>query len=56
MLYRTTLIGDIPIGVDGFRSQIVEGEPFGAAVPTALKKKIEQRVSDKSKAEAAVPA
>ena len=34
VLYRTTLVGDVPVGVDGFRSQLVEGQPFG--VETAL--------------------
>ncbi|WP_279239734.1 hypothetical protein [Scytonema sp. UIC 10036] len=29
VLYRTTIKGDISIGVDGLRSQAVEGEPFG---------------------------
>ncbi|KAF0815154.1 Alpha-ketoglutarate-dependent taurine dioxygenase [Andreprevotia sp. IGB-42] len=37
VLYRTTITGDVPVGVDGFRSQSVEGEAFGTAVPTALK-------------------
>ncbi|SMC22587.1 taurine dioxygenase [Andreprevotia lacus DSM 23236] len=36
VLYRTTITGDVPVGVDGFRSQLIEGEFFGNAVPTAL--------------------
>jgi taurine dioxygenase len=32
VLYRVTLTGDIPVGPDGFRSQIVEGKPFGIEV------------------------
>jgi alpha-ketoglutarate-dependent taurine dioxygenase len=37
VLYRTTITGDIPVGVDGFRSQVVEGEVFNSELPTALK-------------------
>jgi taurine dioxygenase len=37
VLYRTTIKGDVPVGVDGFRSQIVEGEAFGTELPTVLK-------------------
>ncbi|MBB5190761.1 taurine dioxygenase [Silvimonas terrae] len=36
VLYRTTLVGDIPVGVDGFHSELVKGEFFGTNVPTAL--------------------
>ncbi|GGP27606.1 TauD/TfdA dioxygenase family protein [Silvimonas amylolytica] len=36
VLYRTTLVGDIPVGPDGFHSELVEGEIFGTRVPTAL--------------------
>jgi hypothetical protein len=39
VLYRTTIKGDIPVGPDGFRSQIVEGKEFGVEVPEAWKKK-----------------
>jgi alpha-ketoglutarate-dependent sulfate ester dioxygenase len=42
VLYRTTIKGDVPVGVDGFRSQVVEGEVFGSDVPTALKQRIDQ--------------
>lgn len=37
VLYRTTITGDVPVGPDGFRSQIVEGEPFNHELPTVLK-------------------
>lgn len=37
VLYRVTLTGDIPVGVDGVRSEIVAGEPFGKRPPTHLK-------------------
>ncbi|BCL37794.1 TauD/TfdA dioxygenase family protein [Nostoc sp. MS1] len=42
VLYRTTITGDIPVGVDGFRSQIVEGEIFSSELPTVLKNKTEK--------------
>lgn len=42
VLYRTTITGDIPIGVDGFRSQIVEGEVFNSELPTVLKQRSEK--------------
>ncbi|KYC38855.1 taurine dioxygenase [Scytonema hofmannii PCC 7110] len=42
VLYRTTIKGDIPVGVDGFRSQAVEGEPFGIEVPNILQNKAEK--------------
>jgi taurine dioxygenase len=42
VLYRTTIKGDVPVGVDGFRSQAVEGEPFGIEVPNVLKKEAEK--------------
>lgn len=29
VLYRVTLTGDVPVGVDGFRSQAIAGERFG---------------------------
>lgn len=38
VLYRVTLTGDVPVGVDGFRSQIVEGKPFGTEVPAIVGK------------------
>ncbi|WP_437317314.1 TauD/TfdA dioxygenase family protein [Sorangium sp. So ce385] len=37
VLYRVTLTGDIPVGVDGVRSEIVAGEPFGTRPPSKLK-------------------
>ncbi|MBH8567123.1 TauD/TfdA family dioxygenase [Nostoc sp. CENA67] len=42
VLYRTTLTGDVPVGPDGFRSQMVEGEPFSKELPTVLKSKVQQ--------------
>lgn len=53
VLYRVTLTGDIPAGVDGFRSQIVEGEVFGTQPPEKLK---EQIARNEEKAKEAVPA
>ena len=29
--YRTTLVGEVPVGVDGKESEIIEGEPLLAA-------------------------
>ncbi len=43
VLYRTTIIGDIPVGVDGQPSQSLQGEFFGKIVPDALKQRIEDR-------------
>jgi alpha-ketoglutarate-dependent sulfate ester dioxygenase len=40
VLYRITLTGDIPVGVDGFRSEIVQGQLFGTE-PSLLAKKRE---------------
>jgi taurine dioxygenase len=37
VLYRTTIVGDIPVGVDGFRSQLVQGQPFGIEVSPVAK-------------------
>ena len=31
-LHRITLTGDVPVGPSGFRSEVLVGEPFGAAV------------------------
>ncbi|XXY33954.1 TauD/TfdA family dioxygenase [Sorangium sp. So ce233] len=39
VLYRVTLTGDIPVGVDGVRSEIVAGEPFGKRPPSKLKRR-----------------
>jgi taurine dioxygenase len=36
ILYRVTLVGDVPVGVDGVRSQLIEGQAFGTAVPEKL--------------------
>ncbi|HEY4045170.1 MAG TPA: TauD/TfdA family dioxygenase [Rhodopila sp.] len=44
VLYRVTLTGDIPVGPDGFRSQIVEGEAFGTQPPDKLKEQIARNV------------
>lgn len=35
-LYRTTLVGDVPVGPDGRASVAIEGSPVGAAAATAL--------------------
>jgi taurine dioxygenase len=35
-LYRTTLVGDVPVGPDGQRSVAIEGSPVGAAAAVAL--------------------
>ncbi|WP_248323698.1 MULTISPECIES: TauD/TfdA family dioxygenase [unclassified Caballeronia] len=35
-LYRTTLVGDVPVGPDGKRSIAIEGSPVGAAAAVAL--------------------
>jgi len=37
LLYRTTITGDVPGGVDGFRSEVVHGEVFTAEVPSVFK-------------------
>lgn len=37
VLHRVTLTGDIPVGVDGFRSEIVQGKPFGVDASPLLK-------------------
>ena len=42
VLYRTTITGDIPVGVNGFRSQVVEGEVFNSELPTVLKQGLEK--------------
>ena len=46
VLYRTTITGDIPVGVDGFRSQVVEGEVFNSELPTVLKEKSEKLAAE----------
>jgi taurine dioxygenase len=35
-LYRTTLVGDVPVGPDGRKSVAIEGSPVGAAAAIAL--------------------
>jgi alpha-ketoglutarate-dependent sulfate ester dioxygenase len=35
-LYRTTLVGDVPVGPDGRKSVAVQGTPVGAAAAVAL--------------------
>lgn len=36
VLFRTTIVGDVPVGVSGFRSQLVQGQVFGVeASPVA---------------------
>jgi hypothetical protein len=47
ILYRTTITGEVPVGPDGFRSQVVEGEVFSSELPTVLKNK-DQRVEAES--------
>lgn len=46
VLYRTTITGDIPVGVDGFRSQVVEGEVFNSELPTVLKERSEKLAAE----------
>ncbi|MEH2153501.1 TauD/TfdA dioxygenase family protein [Nostoc sp.] len=41
LLYRTTITGDVPVGVDGYRSEVVHGETFSAEVPSVFKQKTE---------------
>ncbi|MEH2245389.1 TauD/TfdA dioxygenase family protein [Nostoc sp.] len=42
LLYRTTITGDVPVGVDGFRSEVVQGEAFSSEVPTVFKQKAQK--------------
>jgi taurine dioxygenase len=51
ILYRVTLTGDIPVGVDGVRSESVSGEFFGSKVPSRF-----NAPSPKEKAPATVQA
>ncbi len=46
VLYRVTLTGDIPVGVNGFRSQIVHGEVFGSEVPVKLREFIDRKKTE----------
>jgi taurine dioxygenase len=38
VLYRVTLTGDVPVGVDGYKSEIVQGKPFGVEPSPILKR------------------
>jgi hypothetical protein len=38
LLYRTTITGDIPVGVDGSLSEVLHGEVFTAEVLSVFKK------------------
>jgi taurine dioxygenase len=44
VLYRVTLTGDVPVGVDGFKSQIVQGKPFGVEPSPILKRPLKEGV------------
>jgi len=46
VLYRTTIKGDVPVGVDGFRSQVVEGEAFGTEAPSILQERIQKLAAE----------
>jgi hypothetical protein len=37
VLYRVTLVGDVPVGVDGVKSELISGEVFGARPPERLR-------------------
>jgi alpha-ketoglutarate-dependent taurine dioxygenase len=39
VLYRVTLTGDIPVGVDGARSELIEGKAFGVEAHPHAKKR-----------------
>ncbi|WP_255990458.1 TauD/TfdA dioxygenase family protein [Chitinolyticbacter albus] len=58
VLYRTTITGDVPVGPDGFTSQIVEGAAFGTSEPEALKaaRATAAREAEKAIALASAPA
>jgi alpha-ketoglutarate-dependent taurine dioxygenase len=43
LLYRTTITGDVPVGVDGSRSEVLHGEVFDAGVPSVFKQQTEQQ-------------
>jgi len=36
VLYRVTLVGDVPVGVDGVKSELIAGEAFTAKPPVRL--------------------
>jgi alpha-ketoglutarate-dependent taurine dioxygenase len=37
VLYRVTLVGDIPVGIDGVKSELIAGEVFGTKPPERLR-------------------
>ncbi|MGI0492472.1 TauD/TfdA dioxygenase family protein [Alkalinema pantanalense CENA528] len=41
VLYRTTITGDIPVGPNGFKSEVVEGSVFNSSLPKALQQSAE---------------
>jgi taurine dioxygenase len=43
LLYRTTITGDVPVGVDGSRSEVVHGEAFSGEVPSVFKQKADSQ-------------
>ncbi|MBD2214785.1 TauD/TfdA family dioxygenase [Nostoc linckia FACHB-104] len=45
LLYRTTITGDVPVGVDGSRSEVVHGEAFSAELPSVFKQKAESQAA-----------
>jgi taurine dioxygenase len=45
VLYRTTIVGDVPVGVDGFKSQLIEGQPFGVETSPVVKPKLQAESS-----------
>lgn len=48
LLYRTTITGDVPVGVDGSRSKVLHGEVFTAEVPSVFKKAEQQEAASVS--------
>jgi taurine dioxygenase len=40
------IIGDVPVGVDGFRSQSLQGEAFGTVPPEAIRPLIRARSAE----------
>lgn len=43
LLYRTTITGDVPVGVDGSRSEVVHGKAFSSEVPSVFKQKADSK-------------
>jgi alpha-ketoglutarate-dependent taurine dioxygenase len=37
ILYRVTLVGDVPVGVDGVKSELIAGDVFGTKPPERLR-------------------